>query len=189
MMIAPKLPVEDLPLAGLKLLRVPYFRDNRGAFCQSFLDGSWQQTGIACNFVQDNFSASAKPWTLRGLHFQRGTSAQAKLVQVIRGAIFDVAVDIRPQSPSFGQHFGLRLDAGEVQLFVPEGFAHGFMTLLPDTIVAYKVNQPYDPASEGGINWADKTLDIKWPAEAGAIEISDKDRQLGPLAELMEQVA
>ena len=184
-MIAPRLPVEELAIDGLKLIRVPYFRDNRGAFCQAFLEGSWQQTGIPCTFVQDNFSESAKPWTVRGLHFQRGVAAQAKLVQVIRGAIFDVAVDIRPQSATFGQYVGLRLDAGEVQLFVPEGFAHGFMTLAPDTIVAYKVNQPYDPASEGGINWADEALDIKWPADAGAIEISEKDRQLGPFSELI----
>jgi len=183
-MTSPKLSVEDLPLPDLKLIRVPYFRDSRGAFCQAFSEAGWKSTGIPCSFVQDNFSESAKPWTLRGLHFQRGSSAQAKLVQVIKGAIFDIVVDIRPKSPAFGKHFGLRLEAGDTQLFVPEGFAHGFMTLVPDTIVAYKVNQPYDPSSEGGINWADKTLDIKWPADAGAIEISEKDRQLGPFTEL-----
>jgi dTDP-4-dehydrorhamnose 3,5-epimerase len=183
-MTSPKLSVEDLPLPDLKLIRVPYFRDNRGVFCQAFSEASWQNAGIPCTFVQDNFSESAKSWTVRGLHFQRGPSAQAKLVQVIKGAIFDVVVDIRPQSPAFGKHFGLRLDAGEAQLFVPSGFAHGFMTLVPETIVAYKVDQPYDPSNEGGINWADKTLGIKWPADAGSIEISEKDRQLGPFTEL-----
>jgi dTDP-4-dehydrorhamnose 3,5-epimerase len=188
-MSALELPVEDLPLAGLKLIKVPYFRDNRGGFCQAFSDDSWRKTGIPYTFVQDNFSDSAKAGTIRGLHFQRGSSAQAKLVQVIRGAIFDVVVDIRSQSASFGQHFGLRLDAGDEQLFVPEGFAHGFMTLMPETIVAYKVNQPYDPASEGGINWADETLAIKWPIGAGSIEISEKDRQLGPFTELIGQGA
>jgi dTDP-4-dehydrorhamnose 3,5-epimerase len=187
-MTSPILHIEDLPLAGLKLIKVPYFRDNRGAFCQAFSAADWQKSGIDCTFVQDNFSESAKPWTVRGLHFQRGASAQAKLVQTIRGAIYDIVVDIRPHSPTFGKHLGVRLDSGAQQLFVPAGFAHGFMTLEPDTIVAYKVDRPYDPTSEGGIHWADKALGIEWPAASGSVEISDKDERLGSFAELKERL-
>ena len=187
-MTSPTFHCEDLPLAGLKLIKVPYFRDNRGTFCQAFSAADWQKSGIDCSFVQDNFSESARPWTVRGMHFQRGASAQAKLVQTIRGSIYDVMVDIRPDSATFGQHVGVQLDSGGQQLFVPAGFAHGFMTLVPDTIVAYKVDRPYDPASEGGIHWADKALGITWPAMAGSVEISEKDEQLGSFADLKGQL-
>jgi len=180
--------VEALPLAGLRLIKVPYFQDSRGIFCQAFSERTWAETGITCRFVQDNFSESIKPWTVRGLHFQRGTSVQAKLVQVVKGAILDVVVDIRRDSSTFGQHFSIELEASGMQLFVPEGFAHGFMSLVPNTIVAYKVSQPYDPANEGGIYWADETLAIKWPANAQAIEISEKDKGLASFDEQIEQL-
>lgn len=183
-MTASRLQVDDLPLPGVKLIKAPFFRDSRGSFCQVFSKEGWQGTGIDCTFVQDNFSESTRPGTVRGLHFQRGSSAQAKLVQVVKGAIFDVVVDIRRQSPTFGRHVGLRLDPGADQLFVPAGYAHGFMSLMPDTIVTYKVDRPYDPANEDGIYWADETLNINWPMDAGSVEISEKDQRLGSFIDL-----
>ena len=110
-------------------------------------------------------------------------------MQTIRGAIFDVVVDIRRQSSTFGQCYSIRLEEGGDQLFVPEGYAHGFMTLQPDTIVAYKVSQPYDPASEGGIYWADVDLNIPWPITTEPIQISEKDRQLGSFSDFIKQLA
>ena len=136
-------------------------------------------------FVQDNEAFSAQVGTLRGLHFQRPPVAQGKLVRVPRGAILDVAVDVRVGSPSFGHHVAVRLDAeGGAQLWVPEGFAHGYCTLEPDTTVAYKVTDFYSPAHDGGVLWDDPALGIDWPLPAGGAVLSDKDTRLPRLADL-----
>jgi dTDP-4-dehydrorhamnose 3,5-epimerase len=181
--------IEDLALPGLKLIRAPFFQDSRGAFCQVYQADDWQQAGIDCAFVQDNFSVSAESGTLRGLHFQRPPAAQAKLIQVIAGAILDVAVDIRRGSPTYGHHLAMQVEAGPVQLFIPEGFAHGFMTLVPETIVYYKVSSPYDPANEGGIHWADPDLAIVWPLEPRPGRISGKDERLPRFRDLLPSFA
>ncbi len=122
---------------------------------------------------------------MRGLHFQRPPFAQAKLIRVLRGRILDVAVDLRRSSPSFGRHIAVELSGeGNEQLLVPAGFAHGFCTLEPDTVVFYKVDQVYSAAHDGGINWADPELGIQWPVASAAATLSDKDRELPMLADL-----
>jgi dTDP-4-dehydrorhamnose 3,5-epimerase len=124
-------------------------------------------------------------WRGRSLHFQRPPAAQGKLVRVVKGAIFDVAVDIRGGSPTFGKHVSARLDADHgAQLWVPPGFAHGYCTLDPDTLVSYKVTNFYSPADDGGILWNDPALGIDWPSGAGGAVLSVKDTQLPLLADL-----
>ena len=176
--------VEKLKLPGLKLIHVPFYSDARGAFCQAFSSADWLASGLDVSFVQDNFSVSAAVGTLRGMHFQNPPSAQAKLIQVLQGAILDVSIDIRRDSPSYGQHLAVRLDAGASQLFVPEGFAHGFMSLEPNSIVFYKVTKPYDPARESGLHWADPDLAIKWPYVPTPAQVSAKDGLLPRLKDL-----
>ena len=135
-------------------------------------------------FIQDNESMSAQPGTVRGLHFQKGSNAQAKLVRCTRGALVDVALDIRPHSPTFGRHVTARLspESGE-QILIPAGFAHGFCTLEPDTVIQYKVSSPYAPGYEGGIAWNDPALGIVWPVTAEQAVISERDAQLPRLAD------
>ena len=137
--------------------------------------------GIDLDFVQDNHSFSAARGVLRGLHFQVPPSAQAKLVRVSRGSVYDVAVDIRRGSPSFGRWVGLTLSAGLWnQVLVPEGFAHGFVTLEPDTEVQYKVTRPYDPANDRGIRFDDPAIAVDWPIDPNEVQLSGKD-QVAPL--------
>ncbi|QRG05084.1 dTDP-4-dehydrorhamnose 3,5-epimerase [Xanthobacter dioxanivorans] len=153
--------------------------DARGYFCETYVQPLYAANGIACAFVQDNESLSALPGTVRGLHLQAPPFAQAKLVRVLSGAIFDVAVDVRAGSPTHGQWVGARLTAdGGEQLFIPHGFAHGFCTLAPDTRVAYKVDAVYDKASERGIVWNDPDIAIDWTFGHGDAILSDKDRIL-----------
>jgi dTDP-4-dehydrorhamnose 3,5-epimerase len=129
------------------------------------------------DFVQDNQSHSMAAGTLRGLHFQRPPAAQAKLVRVVAGSVFDVAVDLRRSSATFGQHVGVVLTAeNDAQLFVPAGFAHGFVTLEPATTVVYKVSAEYDPATEGGLAWDDPDLAIDWAAHKAPVVIGERDR-------------
>jgi dTDP-4-dehydrorhamnose 3,5-epimerase len=123
--------------------------------------------------------------TVRGLHFQNPPVAQAKLVQVVRGAIFDVVVDIRRSSPTYGRHMSIQLDAGPDQVFIPTGFAHGFMSTAPGTIVHYKVSAAYDPGSEGGIRWDDSRLGIAWPMQPASGQISARDLALPLLKDLV----
>jgi len=165
-------------LSDVKLLRSPYFADSRGAFCQTFSLSDWSRNAGACNFVQDNWSLSRELGTLRGLHFQNPPFAQAKLVQVMHGAIFDVIVDIRRSSPTYGRHMTVRLDAGPDQIFIPAGFAHGFMATASETIVYYKVSAAYEPASEGGIRWDDPELGIEWPLQPSNGQVSNRDMAL-----------
>ncbi|MEZ5708004.1 MAG: dTDP-4-dehydrorhamnose 3,5-epimerase [Blastomonas sp.] len=153
--------------------------DARGWFAESYNARRLAEAGIDTIFVQDNHSYSAKPGTLRGLHFQTPPHAQVKLVRCLRGAIWDVLVDLRKGSPSYGQWVAAELSADNGdQLFVPAGFAHGFVTLAPDTEIAYKVSDFYAPSSDGGIAWDDPELGIDWPLDGLTPELSDKDRAL-----------
>ncbi|MFO0996678.1 MAG: dTDP-4-dehydrorhamnose 3,5-epimerase [Alphaproteobacteria bacterium] len=173
--------VESLAIADVKVLTPRKFSDHRGYFCETYSTATLPNLG----FVQDNVSMSAQAGTVRGLHFQEPPFAQAKLVTVLRGAIFDVAVDIRKNSPTFGHWVGVEL-TGETlkQLLVPAGFAHGFCTLVPDTLVFYKVDAHYAPAHDRGLRWNDPAIGIPWPIAAEKAVVSDKDRQQPLLAEL-----
>jgi dTDP-4-dehydrorhamnose 3,5-epimerase len=151
--------------------------DARGWFSETYRADKLAAAGIANDFVQDNQSFSAPAFTVRGLHFQTPPAAQAKLVRVLSGSILDVAVDLRRTSATFGRHVAVRLDAeGGEQLFVPAGFAHGFCTLEPDTMVAYKVDAYYSPENDRNLVWNDPDLGIAWPVDEAQAALSDKDR-------------
>lgn len=161
---------------GPLLLKPRVFNDDRGYFMESYQKLRYEENGIPSNFIQDNESKSAK-FVLRGLHFQKPPYAQAKLIRVISGAIFDVVVDIRKSSPSYGKYISAILsDQNKHQLFVPEGFAHGFLVLEDNTIVNYKVNAFYNRESEGTLQWNDADLNIDWPTHD--VSISEKDVQV-----------
>lgn len=167
----------ELALRGLVEVTPSRLGDERGFFSETWRKEWNSSVGFEGEFVQDNHSLSRDKGVLRGLHLQRSPAAQAKLVRVARGAIFDVAVDVRPQSPAFGQWEGLIVsaEAGN-QLFVPVGFAHGFLTLEPDTEVLYKVSATYDRESERAIRFDDPTIGIAWPELGTPLILSDKDR-------------
>jgi dTDP-4-dehydrorhamnose 3,5-epimerase len=159
--------------------------DPRGFFSEIFRDDVLREHGIDVRFVQENLSLSVDRGVVRGLHFQIPPAAQAKLVRVAAGSILDVAVDIRRGSPTYGRHVAVVLSAEEGnQLLVPEGFAHGFCTLEPDTEVVYKVNRYYSAAHDRGLQWNDPKLAIAWPVDESAALLSDKDRRQPSLAEL-----
>lgn len=165
-------------------LRPKFFRDDRGYFSETFKRDVFQRRGLDVEFVQDNKSLSRAKGTIRGLHFQLPPHAQGKLVSCLRGAIYDVAVDIRRSSPTFGEHIGVTLTAeGGEQLYIPPGFAHGFCTLEPDTEVAYKVTDYYAPDCDRGILWSDPAIAIAWPVAVGDAQLSDKDRRAPTLAD------
>ena len=159
--------------------------DARGWFTETYNHDVFRRLGITCTFVQDNHSLSVPIYTLRGLHFQAPPRAQDKLVRCIRGRIFDVAVDVRNGSPTYGQWVGAELTADNGhQLFIPVGFAHGFITLEPDTEVAYKCSDTYAPAQDGGIAWNDPSIGINWSIPNGiAPELSAKDQAQPLLAD------
>lgn len=158
------------------------FADPRGWFSETYNASRMASLGLPDDFCQDNHSYSRPAGTLRGLHFQAPPHAQAKLVRCLRGRIFDVAVDIRRESPTFGQWVGLELSSENgKQLFIPVGFAHGFVTLEPDCEVAYKVNDFYAPDCDGGIRWNDPDIGIEWPVSNLTPVLSDKDATLGSL--------
>jgi dTDP-4-dehydrorhamnose 3,5-epimerase len=172
-------------LPEVKEIRPTRHRDARGFFSEIFRESMLRECGIGVSFVQENQSLSVDRGVVRGLHFQMPPMAQAKLVRVGAGAILDVAVDIRAGSPTYGRHVAVTLSAAKGnQLFVPEGFAHGFCTLEPNTEVIYKVNRYYSPEHDRGLLWSDPTLGILWPIAADAALLSDKDRRQAPLAEL-----
>lgn len=179
--------VETRPLAldGVVELRPKRAFDERGFFSEVWRDEWLELLGAGRGFVQDNSSYSAKRGVLRGLHFQLAPAAQDKLVRVPRGAIFDVAVDLRRASPTFGQWAGLVLSS-ELwnQLFIPSGFAHGFVALQDDTEVAYKVSAPYSPRHERSVRFDDPAIGIEWPVQPAAITISEKDRAAPLLREI-----
>lgn len=155
------------------------FQDPRGWFTESWNRSRFENAGIRADFCQDNHSYSALSGTLRGLHFQRPPFAQAKLVRCLQGRIFDVAVDVRPASPTFKHWVGLELSAAEGnQLYIPAGYAHGFLTLEENCEVAYKVDQYYAPEADGGIIWDDPDIAIDWPVLASSVHLSAKDTNL-----------
>lgn len=152
------------------------FGDDRGFFAETYSAARFGAAGLPMDWVQDNQSLSRQPFTLRGLHYQEAPFAQTKLVRVVRGRIFDVAVDIRGGSPSFGRWVGLELSAEAFnQILVPAGFAHGFLTLEPDTEVFYKVDAPYSAAHDRAIRWNDPAIAIEWPLGGAEPVLSAKD--------------
>ena len=171
--------IEETYLKGCFVITPNVFEDERGYFFESFNKKIFEaETGIISNFVQDNQSKSSKG-VLRGLHFQKGDFAQAKLVQVVKGKVLDVCVDIREKSATFGQYFALILDdKSRKQLYIPKGFAHGFVVLEDHTIFSYKCDNFYNKASESGIIYNDKTLNIDWGVSEKDLIISEKDIQL-----------
>ncbi|MDQ8004627.1 MAG: dTDP-4-dehydrorhamnose 3,5-epimerase [Pedobacter sp.] len=174
------------PIQDLFVFEPKIWKDTRGYFYESFSQRVFEQAGINVNFVQDNQSFSQRG-TLRGMHAQANPFAQGKLVRVIQGKVVDVAVDIRKNSPTYGQHFAVELSSeNHKQLWVPPGFLHGFLTLENDTIFAYKVTNYYDKDSEIGVMWNDPTLNIDWAAYLDPSEflLSDKDLVLSDFASL-----
>jgi dTDP-4-dehydrorhamnose 3,5-epimerase len=176
--------VERLAIPDVILLTPPRFGDARGFFSEVYNAHRFAEAGVEAHFVQDNQSLSARKGTLRGLHCQIEPNVQGKLVRCVRGAIWDVAVDIRHGSPTYGRHVAAVLSAENwSQLWVPGGFLHGFCTLEPDTEVIYKVTAGYDRGAERGVIWNDPDLNIAWPVGAGEVVLSDKDTVLPRLAE------
>lgn len=177
--------VLDVRFGSVTILEPRVHADARGFFCETFQKEDFARAGIRCEFVQDNHALSRHRGVVRGLHFQRPPHAQAKLIRVLRGSIFDVVVDLRSGSPDFGRHFGVELSAQNwKQLFVPAGFAHGYCTLEPDTEVLYKVDRYYAPAHENGVRWNDPALGIAWPIGAEEARLSEKDAALPALADI-----
>ena len=168
--------VEFTPLEGCFIIHDTFFGDSRGYFFESFNQKTFQDNlGLKVNFVQDNQSCSSKG-VLRGLHFQNGEFAQAKLVRVLSGTVLDVVVDLRKKSETFGQHFAIELtDQNHKQLFVPRGFAHGFVVLSEQATFFYKCDNYYNKASESGIIYNDTTLAIDWKINPHLIKCSEKD--------------
>jgi dTDP-4-dehydrorhamnose 3,5-epimerase len=167
-----------------KLIKPRRFADDRGWFSETYSARTYANLGVTVDFRQDNHSLSRTPGTLRGLHFQRPPHAQAKLVRCVRGAIWDVAVDLRKGSPTFGQFVAAELSAENGwQLFLPVGFAHGFLTLQPDTEVEYKVSDFYAPECDAGVIWNDPDLAVPWPLPGGEPVLSAKDQKLPRLSE------
>ena len=176
--------ITSLAIPDIKVITPNIFRDDRGFFSETFNVAALNKAGFDEVFVQDNHAMSTQVGVVRGLHFQIGSAAQGKLVRVVRGAIFDVAVDIRSGSPTFGQHVARKLSAENwEQLWVPVGFAHGYCTLEPDTEVIYKVTAFYDPVSERGIQFDDPALGIAWPVDRHKARLSAKDLENKPLAD------
>lgn len=177
--------VKSLEIAEVVLVTPKLIRDDRGTFCETHSQKELEKHGIHAAFVQDNHSLSLVQGTVRGLHFQTHPHAQGKLVRVVRGSILDVAVDVRHGSPTYGMHVAAVLSAQNwAQLWIPEGFAHGFCTLEDATEVIYKVTDYYSPVSDRGINWADPALGISWPVSIDKARLSEKDRLLPNLADL-----
>ena len=176
--------IEDLPLPGLKRITPRRFGDARGFFAETYSARGLAEAGVETRFVQDNHSLSGTRGTVRGLHFQAPPAAQAKLVRCGRGRLFDVAVDIRAGSPTYGQWVGEELSfENGVQLLIPAGFAHGFMTLTPETEIVYKCSDFYAPETEGALLWNDPGIAIDWPISEGDPVISEKDARAGRLAD------
>lgn len=177
--------VESLVIPDVKLLTPRVFRDERGSFCETWNRKALADAGIEADFVQDNHAHSHAQGTIRALHFQKPPVAQDKLVRVVKGAILDVAVDLRRGSPTYGRHVAAVLTAANgIQIWVPKGFAHGYCTLEPDTEVIYKVTAPYSPAHDAGIAFDDPALGIPWPVTRADAVLSDKDRRLPLLSAL-----
>lgn len=171
--------VERLAIPDVLLLTPPRFGDSRGFFSETWNQRRFASLGIEGPFLQDNHAFSSERHVVRGLHLQIGPNAQGKLVRVVRGAIWDVAVDVRRGSPTYGKHVGAVISADNwSQIWVPAGFLHGYCTLEPNTEVIYKVTGEYDKPAERGVIWNDPDLDIPWPVPAGLAILSEKDLAL-----------
>ncbi len=180
--------IQHWPLAidGLHLIEPIRHEDVRGTFCEVWNADLFSALGIPKSFVQDNHTLSLRRQTIRGLHMQVGPFSQGKLVRVLRGAIWDVVVDVRVNSPTFGQHIAVELSSENwLQLWIPAGFLHGYCTLQDETEVMYKVTKPYAPQAELGVNWKDDELKIPWPLSGGPMTVSDRDAKLPRFSEAM----
>lgn len=167
--------IKKTTLKGAYLIKPQVFQDKRGFFLETYSKEKFSKAGIIADFVQDNHSLSTARGVLRGLHFQKGIDVQAKLVRVTKGAVYDVIVDLRKDSPTFGKWEGFELSADNfLILFIPRGFAHGFCTLEDNTQFQYKCDNFYAPQSEGGIAWNDPTLGIDWPIKNPILSEKDK---------------
>ncbi len=168
--------IHKTPIDGLIIIEPRVFEDDRGYFFESFHADRYREAGISSDFIQDNESKSVRG-VIRGLHYQAGPYAQAKLVRVIEGSVFDVAVDLRKDSPTFGQWFGVELTSeNKKQFYIPRGFAHGFSVLSETAIFTYKCDNYYHPESECGIAYNDPTLKIDWKISVSEEIISEKDK-------------
>jgi dTDP-4-dehydrorhamnose 3,5-epimerase len=175
------------PIPDVKVIVPKKHGDHRGFFSETYSRKAFAASGIECEFVQDNHSLSAEEGVLRGLHFQIPPMAQCKLLRVVRGAILDVAVDIRRSSPTFGKHVAEVISAENwKQIFIPTGFAHGFRTLEPNTEVIYKVSTFYSPEHDRGIRWNDPAIGIDWGVDESRAVLSDRDRKHPMLAEAQD---
>ncbi len=176
--------VEDTAIEGVKLIAPRVFRDARGRFCETYNRERYHAFGITADFVQDNESFSMKG-VVRGLHWQAGAHAQAKLLRVIQGAVWDVAVDIRQGSPTYGRYVAATLSAENGrQFFIPRGFAHGFVVLEDNTLFSYKCDNFYCPASERGLKFDDPALGIVWPKVDAPVVLSEKDQRHPAFADI-----
>ncbi|HCP80832.1 MAG TPA: dTDP-4-dehydrorhamnose 3,5-epimerase [Octadecabacter sp.] len=177
--------IETTELDGVVILTPDRFTDARGFFSETYNKSTLAKAGIEAVFVQDNQSFSLASGTVRGLHFQSPPHAQTKLVRCDRGACFDVAVDIRSGSPTYGKWVGTELShKNGRQLLVPSGFAHGFATLVPETVVSYKCSQEYAPQAEHGLLWNDPDIAVNWGVNTADAVLSDKDAVAGSFANL-----
>ena len=182
--------IANVSLSEVKVMSLKKIEDGRGFLSEVYTKRAFTAEGDEIDFVQDNHSFSAKKGTVRGLHFQAPPVAQHKLVRVVRGSVFDVAVDLRRSSFSYGRHMGVVLSAAAWnQVLVPIGFAHGFMTLEDDTEVVYKVSDYYSPDHDKGLLWNDPALGIQWPLPAKEALLSERDRAQPRLAELKSPFA
>ena len=164
---------------GVVIVEPKVFGDHRGFFMESWSKRTFEEAGLYYDFVQDNHSSSTVKGTLRGIHFQRGDKAQAKLVRCVRGAVLDVAVDLRPSSPTYKQWVAVELsEENKRQLMIPRGFGHGFSVLTPTAVFAYKCDNVYNKASEAGIRFDDPALGIDWKVKPEEAVLSDKDKIL-----------
>jgi len=177
--------ITPLALPDVLLITPKRHGDARGWFAETWNRAALAEAGVRCDFIQDNQAYSTQKGTVRGFHFQNAPNAQAKLVRALRGAIYDVAVDIRPGSPTYGRWVGAELTAekGE-QLLVPRGFGHAYCTLTQETEIFYKVDGPYAPASEGGFLWCDPALGVDWPVSPEKAITSARDAALPALADM-----
>jgi len=179
--------IKETKIPDVKITKPKKFGDHRGFFSETYNKRALAEAGIKLDFVQDNHSLSGPKGTIRGLHFQTPPFAQDKLVRVVRGAVFDVAVDLRRNSPTFKQHVTAVISAEEWnQILVPIGFAHGFCTLEPDTEVIYKVTNFYAPDHDRGMLWNDPALGIQWPVSESQAVLSDKDKKNPLFSELTD---
>jgi dTDP-4-dehydrorhamnose 3,5-epimerase len=175
--------VRKTRLPGVLVLKPKRFGDARGHFVETYNERVFRAAGVTATFVQDNQSLSVARGTVRGLHFQLPPESQAKLMRVVSGRVFDVVVDLRVGSPTYGEWLAEELSAqGGEQAYIPAGLAHGFCTLEPMTEVAYKVDRPYAPQCDSGIRWNDPQLAIAWPVKESEAILSDKDRRMGTFA-------